>query len=112
MHELVDIDRDVCWTEGHSETCGHRELLIEIPDGLRDGCQDPLHHLQAGSLIIELLKQDQELIAAPAHDRVMRAHHRSYSAGHRLQYVITDVVGVTVVDDLESVEIEERQRQQ
>ena len=111
-HQLVGIDFVRCRIEDHAQTRSHDELLIEMPDGFRDCRQDSLHQFQGGSLIFELLKQDQELIATPAYDRVIRAHHVAYSARYHLQYVILDVVGVTVVDDLESVEVEERQRQQ
>jgi hypothetical protein len=78
-HELVGIDLVDYWAKGHAQTRSHGELLIEMPDGFCDRCHDPLHDLQTSGLIIELLKPDQELVATPPDDRVMRAHSRSYS---------------------------------
>ena len=42
----------------------------------------------------------------------MGAHHLAYPLRHRLQDLITDLMGVSVVDGLEIVEVKEGQRHQ
>ena len=93
----------------------------------RDGGADagPHHHLPALELerrakrledplggaarpvLPRLLEQDRELVATEAGGRVLRAHHRPQSLGHRDQELVAGVVAEGVVDGLEVVEVGE-----
>lgn len=56
-------------------------------------------------------KQDQELVAAMAADRVRFAHRRHQAKRHQLQHLISGRMAQGVVDFLEMVDVQEQQCQ-
>ena len=56
-------------------------------------------------------REDDELVAADAGDRVGLAHDRLEPAGDRPQHRVPDLVAADVVDALEAVEVDDEQRE-
>ena len=93
---------------GDAEARGDGKLVARDAEGPRERAQQPC----AGRLPLRAVQERHELVAAEARQRRRRASLGAQPLGHRDQQRIADRVPETVVDGLEVIEIDERDRPQ
>jgi len=68
---------------------------------------DPLRDADRVVRALDVLEEDRELVAAEAGDRVLRPHTRPQPLGHRHQQTVARQVAQSVVDVLETIQVED-----
>ncbi|MNV67223.1 hypothetical protein D3C71_1600130 [compost metagenome] len=87
----------------HQGTTVHVQRLVQV-------VEDALGYLLGVAVAGEVVKQDDEFVAAEAEQLVSGAQGFFQAHSHFHQHAITDVVAEAIVDQLEAVQIDEQQR--
>ena len=90
-----------------AQTRGDEDLLIRDRHRLGDRVGDALGDVHDGGGARHVLTQDDELVATEPRDGVARPHGGAKTPGEDLEELVAGDVTEAVVDELESVEIEE-----
>ena len=101
----------VAGIEADADAGGDDELASFYLERLRQGVENFLRHLRHVARIRQVLEQHRELVAAETRHGVALAHAGRQPPGGHPQRAVADVMPQRVVDDLETVEIEEQHRQ-
>ncbi|MNC28185.1 hypothetical protein D3C75_763840 [compost metagenome] len=95
--------RDTDAGADHQGTTVHVQRLVQV-------VEDALGYLLGVAVAGEVVKQDDEFVAAEAEQLISRAQGLFQADCHFHQHAITDVVAEAIVDQLEAVQIDEQQR--
>jgi hypothetical protein len=87
----------------------HRVRTVADPERFAPGLTQPLGERQRVERVGEPVAQEHELVAAQSGHRVGRADHPGQALRKGAQQVVTGLVAVGVVDQLEVVEVEEHE---
>ncbi len=107
LDERLGVDA-VLGEDADSDRCGDVELAPFDMEGIADGFEDLLGDERGVLGMTELGQEQRELVAAEAGHRVAVAHARLNPRRHGLQKLVADVVAEGIVDDLETIEVEEQ----
>ena len=89
---------------------GHRDAVADDDRRGRDRRAQPLDERLELALVADLVEQHAELLPAPARRHVARARRVVEPARDLAQHEVADLVAVAVVDALEVVDVDERDR--
>ncbi len=95
---IADTHRDV------------HELAVDLHSA-RDLAADPIGQHPRLAFVVDRGAQHDEFVAAETGDRILRANQVGEPSRHRQEHLVTRVVPTAVVDDLETVQVDEQQRQ-
>ena len=96
--------------EDHADARAQRDRVAVHDQGRRQGARDPVVHEPPLPLVGAALQHQHELIAAQAGHRVAVADAAGQPGGHLPQHLVAVGVTAGVVDGLEAVQVEERDR--
>ena len=110
-HQCIEIKLVGSGIESQPHARGDTKLQSGVEQRFGDDLADPRGHAAGGLLIVQLLEQHHELVAAPPDHCVVGPHGGGDARRHLLKDTVPCCVGVEVVDRLEVVQIDEDQRQ-
>ncbi len=88
----------------------HRQCVTVELEGFPQRGSDPLGHQLGSQRRIQVLAEDHELVAGQPCQRVSRPQHAGQPRRHRDQQLVSQLMAVLVVDELEAVEVDEQHR--
>ncbi len=94
--------------EGDADAGGREQLALPERERLLEGRSHAVDDAQRVRLVLHLLAQHRELVAAEARDGVARTHSCPEPGPDGAQQGVAGAVAEAVVDDLEPVEVEEQ----
>ena len=94
--------------DGDADARGHHDLGVAQEERRPQGLEQALGHLHRTGLVLDLLAQDDELVAAEAAHRVVAPHRLAEPVRHLLEQAVAGGVAEAVVDHLELVEVDEQ----
>ena len=97
--------------EADPDAGGDVQLVAADVERRPDRLEDLLRRLDRVLGVLQPAQNEDELVAAHARDGVLGAHRGAQAAAQRDQQGVADGVAQGVVDDLETIEIEEQDRQ-
>ena len=109
-HQQVGVGA-VLRIQGYTHAGGHLQHRIAHRHGLGRGLQQPLQHRLARSRFFQVHQHSNKFIPANARQRVAFTQGRLHALGQCHQQVVSHVVPMGVVDCLEAVKVQKRDRE-
>ena len=101
-----------CRAQGNTNTCRGENLLVSDLERRREVLLDAVRHPECVTDVAEVIEQNTKFVPAHSSERVDRAETGLESLRHRDQQLIAHHVPEAVVDQVETIEVQDQHREQ